>query len=79
MCANITITINPAANNVVGIGPTFIPIEESSKKRINPAPPIGIGALPALLFLRLDCLRPADMIVDMFFNNMQIILYKDVQ
>ncbi len=50
----ITITIKLAAMIVVVIGPTFIPIELSSKKRINPAPPIGIGAFPDLLFFRLD-------------------------
>jgi len=36
------------------IGPTFIPIELSSKNLIKPAPPKGIGALPLLLFFRLD-------------------------
>ena len=33
---------------------TFIPIELSSKNLIKPAPPKGIGALPLLLFFRLD-------------------------
>lgn len=44
------------------MGPTLIPIELSSKNLINPAPPIGIGALPLLLFLRLDCVRLVDII-----------------
>ena len=63
ICAKITTTIRVAANNAVVIGPILTPIDESSKKRINPAPPSGIGAFPDLLFLRLDCLRLADMIM----------------
>lgn len=66
-CAKIIITIKAVANNAVEIGPIFMPIEASSKNRIKPAPPIGIGAVPDLLFLRLDCLCLDDMIIDTFF------------
>ena len=52
----ITITIKATDIRTVVMGPILIPMEESSKKRINPAPPIGMGPLPFLLFLRLDCL-----------------------
>ncbi len=56
-CANITAAIKRVAIKTVVIGPTLIPIEESSKKRMRPAPPIGIPPeLLDLLFLRLDVL-----------------------
>jgi len=53
-CAKKTRIIKDVANKAVAIGPILIPIDESSKNRINPAPPIGMGAFPDLLFLRLD-------------------------
>ena len=52
--ANITIKIKDTEKITVVIGLTLIPIELSSKNLIKPAPPKGIGALPLLLFLRLD-------------------------
>ena len=52
--ANITIAIKATAKITVVIGLILIPIELSSKNHIKPAPPKGIGALPLLLFLRLD-------------------------
>jgi len=53
-CPRNTKRINAVAISAVAMGPTLIPIEESSKNRIKPAPPIGMGAFPDLLFLRLD-------------------------
>jgi len=53
--ANITIAIKAVAKITVVIGLILIPIELSSKNLIKPAPPKGIGALPLLFFLRLDC------------------------
>jgi len=52
--ANITIAIKATAKIIVVIGLILIPIELSSKNLIKPAPPKGIGAVPLLLFLRLD-------------------------
>ena len=52
--AKKTRSIKDVANNAVAIGPILIPIEESSKNLMSPAPPIGMGAFPDLLFLRLD-------------------------
>jgi hypothetical protein len=52
--AKMTISIKDTANITVVIGLTLIPIELSSKNLIKPAPPKGIGAVPLLLFLRLD-------------------------
>jgi len=52
--ANITIVIKETAIIIVVIGLILIPIELSSKNLIKPAPPKGIGAVPLLLFLRLD-------------------------
>jgi hypothetical protein len=50
------ITTKIRLNEIITVvtGPTLTPIELSSKKRIKPAPPIGIGAFPALRFLLLD-------------------------
>ena len=59
--------ISAADIKTAAIGPIFIPTELSSKKRIKPAPPRGMGAFPALLFLRLDVLLRADTIKS--FNN----------
>lgn len=53
--------MSKADNNTVVMGPTFTPTELSSKNRINPAPPIGIGAFFVLLLLLLEVLRRVDM------------------
>ena len=74
--ANITTTINPTARIIVVIGPTFSPIELSSKNRISPAPPIGIGAFPLRLFFLLDCV-PRDDIIFLLLAYSLIILNKN--
>ena len=52
--ARNTTIISDNAIIVVLIGLILRPIELSSKNRINPAPPDGMGAEPLLLFFRLD-------------------------
>lgn len=61
-CASITNMINANDKIIVLMGPILIPIELSSKNRINPAPPMGIGVLPLLLFFLLDCVWLLDII-----------------
>lgn len=52
--ANITMRIKVTENINVATGPILIPIEESSKNLINPAPPIGMGPPLPLFFFLLD-------------------------
>jgi len=42
------------ATTIVAIGPTFTPLDSSSKNRINPAPAKGIGPSRPLRRDRLD-------------------------
>ena len=52
MCASTVTKTRIAEKMITRVGPTLIPGVSSSKKRINPAPPDGIGPSPRfLLFL----------------------------
>jgi len=51
-----TAIIRIIATTIVAIGPTLIPLDSSSKNRINPAPANGIGPSRPRRFERLDFL-----------------------